>query len=179
MILNASYEPLTIVSSKRAILLVLSGKATGLEFSDKIYHSENYKIQIPYVIKLSYYVHRPLETSPANYSKSAILARDKNSCAYCGKRADTVDHVIPKKHGGTNSYENCVAACLRCNSKKADKFIKEIGFQLRYKPYTPSRYSSLLSRVNGTPVLYEVWSKYIFLYQPKLKEVFESRLEVV
>lgn len=179
MILNASYEPLTIVSSRRAILLILSGKAIALEVSNKVYNSANQSLEIPYVIKLSYYIHRPADVAPAKYSKSAVLARDRHSCAYCGKRADTIDHVVPKRHGGDNSYENCVAACLRCNSKKADKLLKEIGYELRFKPYAPSRYSNLLSRLNGSPELFAVWSKYVFLYQPHLEEIFKSRPDFV
>lgn len=179
MILNASYEPLTIVSIKRAIGLVLSGKAVIVEASSKIYQSKSFSIEVPYVIKLTYFVHRRTNIKPAKYSKATILARDGHKCAYCAKPATTVDHIIPKRHGGDNSYDNCVAACIRCNSKKADKLIKEVGYSLLIKPYTPSAYSTLLARAQSKPEVFEVWSKYIYLYQPQLEEVFNSRANLI
>jgi 5-methylcytosine-specific restriction endonuclease McrA len=176
MILNASYEPLSIVSVKRAIGLLLSGKAVALDESGLIFRHRNGELSIPYVIKLVYYVQRKPDSKPAKFSKATVLARDNNTCGYCGKRADTVDHIIPKKLGGDNSYENCVAACLRCNSKKADKHIKEVGYELLIKPYIPSRYSNILSRVQGNQEVYSAWSKYVFMYQPQLQEVFNVRI---
>lgn len=175
MILNASYEPLTIVSVKRAITLVLNNKAVIVEKSDKIFRSRNMSIEIPYVIKLTYYVHKSPNAKPAKYSKATVLARDGHRCAYCAKPANTVDHIIPKKHGGDNSYENCVAACSRCNSKKADKLLKEVGYSLLIKPYRPSPYSTILSKAQSNPEVYVAWSKYVFMYQPQLEEIFSSR----
>lgn len=175
MILNASYEPLTIVSVKRAITLVLNGKAIIVEKSDKHYHSNNFSIEVPYVIKLTYYVHKKPTAKPAKYSKATVLARDGHKCAYCGKHANTVDHIIPKRHGGDNSYENCVAACSRCNSKKADKLLKDVGYSLLVKPYSPSPYSTILSKAQGNPDIFTAWSKYVFMYQPSLEEVFTVR----
>lgn len=179
MILNASYEPLTIVSHKRAIALILNKKAVIVEDSPKVFHSEHLEMQIPYVIKLTYYVNRKLSVKPAKYSKATVLARDGHRCAYCARPATTVDHVIPRKHGGDNSYSNCVAACLRCNSKKADKLLKEVGYVLLIKPYNPSPYSALLSKAQSTPEVFGAWSKYIFLYQPQLEEIFNTRQEFV
>lgn len=178
MILNASYEPLSIVSAKRAIGLLLSGKAVALDESHLVFRHRSGEIKVPYVIKLVYFVQRKPESKPAKFSKATVLARDNYTCGYCGKKADTVDHIIPKKHGGSNSYENCVAACVRCNSKKADKHLKDAGYQLLVKPYTPSRYSNILSRVQHKPDIYLVWSKYVFMYQPQLEEVFKARFQV-
>ncbi len=179
MILNASYEPLTIVSVKRAITLVLNGKAVIVEKSNKTYRSANFNIEIPYVIKLTYYVHKKASAKPAKYSKATVLARDGHKCAYCAKPANTVDHIIPKKHGGDNSYENCVAACSRCNSKKADKLLKEVGYSLLIKPYSPSPYSTILSKAQSSPEVFTAWSKYVFMYQPHLEEIFNLRASFI
>ena len=175
MILNASYEPLSIVSAKRAIGLILSGKAVALDESNKSFRHRSGEINVPYVIKLIYFVQRKPDVKPAKFSKATVLARDNHTCGYCGKKADTVDHIIPKKLGGDNSYENCVAACMRCNSKKADKHLKDVGYELLIKPYTPSRYSNILSRVQHKPDIYSAWSKYVFMYQPQLEDVFATR----
>lgn len=174
MILNASYEPLTIVSAKRAVSLMLSGKAVSVTDSQQVFRSSNTEIPVPYVIKLTYYVHRKSSAKPAKYSKATVMVRDGHKCAYCGRHASTVDHIIPRKHGGASTYENCVAACIRCNSKKADKLLREAGFELLIKPYAPSPYSMVLSRVTGQPEVFEAWSKYIFMYQPDLEKAFTA-----
>lgn len=175
MILNASYEPLTIVSVKRAVTLVLNGKAVIVESSEKVFRSSRMEMNVPYVIRLTYYVHRKLSVKPAKYSKATVLARDGHKCAYCSRPANTVDHIVPRKHGGANTYENCVAACLRCNGKKADKLLREVGYSLLIKPYAPSPYSALLSKAQTNQAMFSVWSKYVFMYQPDLEEVFSSR----
>lgn len=175
MILNASYEPLTIVSAKRAVTLLLNGKAVSVEDGPHVFRSNDLEIQVPYVIKLTYFVQRKAFLKPAKYSKATVLVRDGHSCAYCGRHATTIDHIIPRKHGGLSTYENCVAACTRCNSKKADKLLKEVGYQLLLKPYAPSPYSTLLSRVKAQTEVFDAWSKYVFMYQPELAEVFAKR----
>jgi hypothetical protein len=50
-----------------------------------------------------------------------VLARDANTCAYCGDVATEVDHVYPKSKGGEDTLDNLVAACRRCNILKKDK----------------------------------------------------------
>lgn len=172
MVLNASYEPLTIVSSKRAITLILNGKAETVEPSSKEYRSANLSISVPYVIKLTYYVHRKVGVKPAKFSKATVLVRDGRKCGYCGKPASTIDHIIPRKLGGRDTYDNCVAACVRCNSKKADKLLKDVGFNLQTRPYTPTQYSMFLSRIRTQTEIFTAWSKYIFIYQPELESVF-------
>jgi 5-methylcytosine-specific restriction endonuclease McrA len=172
MVLNASYEPLTIVSAQRAVTLVLNGKAVIVESSDKVYRSAHHTISVPYVVKLTYYVHRNIGVKPAAFSKATVLVRDGRKCAYCAKPANTVDHILPRKLGGKDSYENCVAACGRCNTKKADMLLKDAGFTLRVKPYAPTQYSMFLSRVLTKKDTFEAWSKYVFMYQPELEEIF-------
>jgi 5-methylcytosine-specific restriction endonuclease McrA len=68
-----------------------------------------------------------------------VLRRDGRRCAYCGRRADTIDHVVPRSRGGTHTWDNCVAACRVCNSRKADRLIEELGWTLAGPPRAPSR----------------------------------------
>lgn len=70
-------------------------------------------------------------------TRAALMHRDRFRCAYCGAKADTVDHVVPRSRGGEHSWENCVAACGTCNHRKADKLLSELGWTLRLVPMPP------------------------------------------
>jgi 5-methylcytosine-specific restriction endonuclease McrA len=72
-------------------------------------------------------------------TRAGVLRRDGRRCAYCGRRADTIDHVVPRSRGGGHTWENCVAACRLCNSKKADRLLGELGWTLERPPRPPSR----------------------------------------
>lgn len=71
-------------------------------------------------------------------TRRGVLRRDKHTCAYCGKQASTIDHVFPKSRGGADSWENLVAACLRCNNIKDDRTPKEAGMRLLFEPRVPT-----------------------------------------
>lgn len=137
LLLNASYEPLNICSWKRAIALMIKGKAQEVEHLDSLIGENLYS---PAVIRLNYYVAVPEKELP--FSKLNILARDNNTCQYCGKQCNdlTLDHVFPKSRGGGYTWENIVAACKECNQKKADRTPKEAGMKLLRKPFRPQNY---------------------------------------
>ena len=127
LLLNASFEPLAIVTAKRAIVLMLSGKAECVEaaLGGAAFHSENLTIPAPSVMRLSRYVRVPYR-SAVPMTRAGVLRRDSRRCAYCGSRADTIDHVVPRSRGGGHSWSNCVAACRNCNSRKADRLLEEL-----------------------------------------------------
>lgn len=143
LLLNATFEPLAVVTAKRAILLLLSGKAECVETFDAVFRSENLTIAAPSVMRLSRYVRVPYHR-PVPLTRAGILRRDGRRCAYCGKRADTIDHVVPRSRGGRHTWDNCVAACRDCNSRKADRLIEELGWTLRVTPKAPTRTSGVL-----------------------------------
>lgn len=169
LVLNASYEPMSIVGAKRAVNLILSGKAAPLELSTVYFNAKDAQVQLPYVIKLNYFVKKQPLSKPAGFSKKGIMVRDNYKCAYCNKAADTIDHVIPKSLGGESSYENCVASCLKCNAKKSNKLIHEVGYTLTRPLKAPSLYNSLLLKVQNDESAYHAWSQYIFMFQPESK----------
>jgi 5-methylcytosine-specific restriction endonuclease McrA len=140
LLLNATFEPLAVVTAKRAVLLMLSGKAECVEaaLQGAAFHSENLTIPAPSVMRLSRYVRVPYRRA-VPMTRAGVLRRDRRNCAYCGRRADTIDHVVPRSRGGTHSWENCVAACRPCNSRKADRMVDELGWTLRVKPAAPRR----------------------------------------
>ncbi|MFC4949905.1 HNH endonuclease [Pseudonocardia sp. GCM10023141] len=139
LLLNATFEPLAVVTAKRAVVLMLTGKAECVEATlDGVFHSENLTVPAPSVMRLSRYVRVPYRRA-VPMTRAGVLRRDGRRCAYCGRKADTIDHVIPRSRGGQHSWENCVAACRSCNSRKADRMLEEIGWQLAQPPRPPSR----------------------------------------
>lgn len=136
LLLNATFEPLCAISVRRAILLLLKGKAEVLERDGGAYHSERLTIAVPSVIRMVYYVKVPYY-GRRSLSRKAVFARDAWMCQYCGAFAETVDHVVPRSRGGPHSWENVVAACRKCNGRKKDKLPSEVGLLLRKKPGSP------------------------------------------
>lgn len=143
LLLNATHEPLAVLAARRALVLVLAGKAECLLERDgpTVFHSPTVEVVIPAVLRLRRYVRIPY--APAvSVSRAGILRRDRRRCAYCGAAADTIDHVVPRSRGGGHSWENCVACCHRCNTRKADRLLGEIGWHLRSAPGVPRRVGS-------------------------------------
>jgi 5-methylcytosine-specific restriction endonuclease McrA len=138
LVLNAGYEPLAVVSFKRALVLVLNQKATVLAGAkDFKVRSASVEFDLPSVILLSRYVRIP-NSRKIPVSRRGVLRRDNYRCGYCLKSANTIDHVLPKSRGGSDSWENLVACCLRCNNLKGDRTPQEIGWELRTKPAMPT-----------------------------------------
>lgn len=136
LLLNACYTPIRVVSMKRAVSLILQEKADSVVESERIIRSENITLNLPEVIRLRYYVNVPYK-GKVPLTKRGILTRDRHRCVYCNEKATTVDHIIPSSRGGKNSWENLVAACKKCNSKKADKTLSQLGWKLDYVPFQP------------------------------------------
>lgn len=158
LVLNAGYEPLGVVSFRRAIMLVLNQKATILEQNDELkVRSASGEYELPSVILLARYVRVPGSRN-IPVSRRGVLRRDSNRCAYCSKSATTIDHVQPKSRGGTDSWENLVACCLRCNNKKGDKTLAEIGWTLSVTPRMPHGTSWI---VRGADHAEPEWHSYL------------------
>src|SRR5690606_2234969 len=137
LVLNAGYEPLAVVSFKRALVLVLAGKAVVVASDDdNPVHGIGSDWERPSVILLRRYVRVPSGRS-VPVSRRGVLRRDDQRCAYCGVHASTIDHVIPRSRGGADSWENLVACCLRCNNIKGDRTPREMGWTLRFAPRAP------------------------------------------
>src|SRR4051794_36194691 len=136
LVLNATYEPLCVVSARRALLLVLKEKAEVLHATDRAFHSERAALPVPSVIRLTYFVKVPFRARAA-LSRRAVFARDDHRCQYCGAAAENIDHVIPRSRGGPHTWENVVAACRPCNARKEDRLVHEAGMALRKRPPAP------------------------------------------
>lgn len=157
LLLNATFEPLAVVTAKRAVVLMLSGKAECVEAAlDVAFHSENLTLPAPSVMRLSRYVRVPYRRA-VPMTRAGVLRRDGRRCAYCGRKADTIDHVVPRSRGGQHSWENCVAACRACNSRKADKLLEELGWELEAPPKPPNRAGGVLVLVAEPLPAWEPW----------------------
>jgi len=135
-VLNASYEPLCVVATRRALVLVLDEKAELVHATDGFFHSERTDFPEPSVVRLCHFVKVPYQARIA-LNRRAVFARDGHRCQYCGAAAENIDHVIPRSRGGEHTWENVVAACRPCNSRKQDRMLHETSFSLRRKPTAP------------------------------------------
>ena len=137
LILNATDQPLAVVSAKRAVVLVLKDKAEVIASNGVIFRSERLHMAAPSVVRLRYFVRIPYRAHAA-LTRRAVFARDGWVCQYCGRPAENVDHVIPRSKGGTHTWDNVVAACRRCNSRKENRTHADVGLKLARLPFAPS-----------------------------------------
>lgn len=137
LVLNAGYEPLAVVSFKRALVLVMNEKATiiAADTGNPVVGSTG-SWERPSVIILRTYVRIP-SGRHVPVSRRGVLRRDNNRCGYCGGSANTIDHVMPRSRGGKDSWENLVACCLKCNNIKGDRTPEEMKWSLRMVPRPP------------------------------------------
>ncbi len=157
LVLNASFQPLNVVSIKRAVVLVLKRKAEILEQDGGSLHSEKLVMPIPAVIRLSYYVRVP-HRDGIPLTRRTVFVRDNHSCQYCGARAENIDHVIPRSRGGLHTWENVVAACRRCNSRKENRLPEEAGLRLLRKPVKPHQH---LRIIGAAAEVHPSWANYL------------------
>jgi 5-methylcytosine-specific restriction endonuclease McrA len=157
LVLNSSYQPLNVVNVKRAVILVLKDKAEVLEQREEALHSEKLSFAAPLVIRLVYLVKVPFRVR-ASISRRAVFARDHFACQYCGSKAESIDHVIPRSRGGLHVWENIVAACRSCNTRKENRSPREAGLTLRSKPAAPQEGLWLLVAVGE---IHPTWMPYL------------------
>lgn len=162
LVLNATYEPLSVVSVKRAIVLLLKEKAELIETARAMLRAENFSIPRPLVIRLVYYVKIPRRVS-LPVTRRGVLARDQYTCQYCGAtppRKDlTIDHIIPRSRGGKAIWENVTTACQKCNGRKGNRTPGEANMKLLSDPIRP-RYIAIAAL--GNAEARQAWGKYMW-----------------
>jgi len=143
--LNSSFEPLTLVPLRRALRLVIDGKAEIVEADgEAVVKSARQSFPRPMVIRLNRFIHVPRRFR-RQVTNTFLFARDAYTCQYCGRTATqlrireslTRDHVVPLSRGGTNAWTNVVTACSGCNTRKAHHLPDEIGMHLLHTPVEP------------------------------------------
>ncbi len=163
--LNASFEPLHIVTWQRALQLLFQGKVEVVEESDKEVRTVRFTIKVPAVLRLLTYVPLTRKKEIVRFSRLNIFLRDQCTCQYCGraftKNQLTLDHVIPIVQGGQKSWENIVTACKPCNQKKGGHTPAQAGLQLIRKPKQPAWLptASLQLGIIKTPERWKIYLK--------------------
>ncbi len=161
LILNATYEAINIVSARRAVHMVLRGKADVVQPSPYVIRTSRMNVPVPSVVKLRHYARVPRQTRAV--SRKGILLRDGNTCQYCNHtfpaKTLTMDHVFPKSRGGEPTWENLVACCFECNNRKGDRTPQEAGMQLARRPRQVTLHMKHRMMV---PQGDTSWDKYLF-----------------
>jgi 5-methylcytosine-specific restriction endonuclease McrA len=155
VVLNATYEPITVVTSKRALLLFLEGKAIIVEeHPELVVRSPRQTFPVPLMIALVRYIKgRRVFKTPALLTQKNLFVRDAYTCQYCARHKSqfkskeflTRDHVHPVAKGGKDVWDNVVTSCSTCNNKKADKLLEDTGMKL--------------SKMPTIPTIFELWTK--------------------
>ncbi len=148
LLLNASYEPLLVITHRRALSLIVRGRVDPACDETLEIHGASRVVHIPTVIRLRRYVNVPRRDR--RWTRRGVLERDNYTCAYCGARPGdryrgrvltrqdmTVDHILPVSRGGKNTWSNTVCACFACNHRKGDRTPNEANMRLSWEPKTP------------------------------------------
>jgi 5-methylcytosine-specific restriction endonuclease McrA len=160
LLLNQNYEPMTVVSAQKALILVYLEKVEIVEKRDRLVRSPRVSIPLPSIIRLIRFIHVPRKR--VELTRRNILKRDQFRCQYCGTSHGllTIDHVIPRTKGGTDSWDNLVCACVRCNTKKGGRTPEQINMKLLQKPKRPS-YLFFIQHFIG--ISEDSWKPYLYM----------------
>jgi 5-methylcytosine-specific restriction endonuclease McrA len=137
LVLNANYEPINICTTRRAVVLVLGGKADMVANGRGYIRTVTLRIPRPSVIRLQLQVRRP--RPHLRLTRREVFRRDNYTCQYCGRRDAglTVDHVLPRYQGGVHTWTNVVAACPSCNHRKGGRSPEQAHMHLLHVPKEP------------------------------------------
>ena len=159
LVLNADYQALSVCTVERAVGLVFLHKAEVVEArADRVLRSIRSSYPWPSVVRLTRYVRVPYRK--VLLTRRNVLRRDGHACVYCGASERlTIDHVFPKSRGGTDAWENLVAACTRCNNAKGNRTPEEAGMAMRKRPFRPSHVMYMRDLIGSGE---EAWKPYLF-----------------
>jgi 5-methylcytosine-specific restriction endonuclease McrA len=165
LVLNATYEPLRIVSWQKAITLLFQGKVEVIANYDREIRGVTVRVKLPSVLRLLRHVRMKRPFAEVPFSRPNVYARDDYHCQYCGGRFPsgelTFDHVIPVARGGHKGWDNIVTCCVTCNRKKGDRTPEHAGMKLIRKPRRPEALPSLTLSL-GVSRAPESWRDYLY-----------------
>ena len=165
LLLNATYEPLTVVDWRKAITLWCQGKVEVISVYPREIHSVSLTVKLPSVIRLLHYITIKRHFNLVPFPRANIYARDRHRCQYCGQAFPpdklTFDHVVPVRYGGRKEWENIVTSCVRCNRRKGGRTPVEAGMAIKRPPHRPSRSATVRIAV-GVREAPESWRDYLY-----------------
>lgn len=166
LVLNQNYEPLNVCNLRRALVLVIDGKAEVLEVHPSWVCSPQRVFPSPSVIRMVYLIRRPRPR--VKLTRREVFIRDNFTCQYCGRQGNdlTIDHIVPRSKGGAHTWENLVSACKACNHRKGGKSLAQARMALRTDPREPRAgvYYTIERRLDTEVV--ESWHKFLPGFQP-------------
>jgi len=164
LLLNSTFEPLKVVTWKKAIVLVTLEKVEVIEEYDRMIRGVRFSLRLPAVIRLNRFIKR--KTPIVKFSRQNLYVRDRGKCQYCGTPFEhkelTYDHVIPRSKGGQTDWTNVVTCCTACNLKKGGRTPEEAGMSLIRKPRAPI-WIPLLAMSLGIKETPDPWKDYLYL----------------
>jgi 5-methylcytosine-specific restriction endonuclease McrA len=164
LLLNSTFEPLKIVTWKKAIIMVMLEKVEVLEEYERMIRGVSFTLRLPAVIRLNHFI--KWKAPLVKFSRQNLYVRDKGKCQYCGisfePRELTYDHVIPRSKGGQTEWTNVVTCCTTCNLKKGGRTPEEAGMLLIRKPRAPI-WIPLLPMSLGIRETPDPWKDYLYL----------------
>ena len=141
LLLNATYEPMKIVSWQKALILWFQDKVEIIEYHNVFVRSVRATFQVPSVMRLKHYV-RPRSLGAVRFCRENVYIRDNFTCQYCGERFSnrhlTLDHVVPVSKKGPKNWTNVVTACRDCNQRKANRTPATANMPLLSEPMIPT-----------------------------------------
>ncbi len=158
LLLNASYEPMKVIPWQRAVTLVFLGKVDIVEAYENEIRSVTASLPMPSVVRLRRYARQDRRVK---FSRTNVYRRDNFACQYCGAQpgapALTLDHVVPRAHGGRTEWTNIVTACVECNARKADRTPDQAKMSLPRNPERPA----FMPAVAPSEAAHESWREYL------------------
>ncbi|KAL4420238.1 hypothetical protein ABPG77_011062 [Micractinium sp. CCAP 211/92] len=180
LLLDAAYRPVGVANWQRAICLHILNKADVLEYYEESVRAPSDLYPLPAVLRVPTHCSNPSRVSRVALNRHNIILRDQGRCQYCGSAKNlTIDHVVPQSKGGRNTWENLVACCSTCNSRKGDKSLEQLGWKLHSKPTEPSphRMEFLLAHLRAShDNLPPEWSSYILPFTRTKKQQQQQQL---
>jgi 5-methylcytosine-specific restriction endonuclease McrA len=165
LVLNQSYEPISIIGWQKAVVLYTLGKVEIVRDCNRTIRSKYLNMKAPSVVRLLKGFHRPRKR--IKFNRQNILARDRWRCQYCGKKYQikelTYDHVVPRAKGGTTCWENIVTCCTGCNAAKGGRTPQEAGMRLFRHPARPD-WIPILAANLAKKTVPEEWKDFCFMF---------------
>jgi 5-methylcytosine-specific restriction endonuclease McrA len=163
--LNASYEPLRVITWQKAVVLLVKGKVEVIASHGLAVRGVTVTLELPSVLRLLRRVRVARRFHQVPFSRANIYLRDQHRCQYCARRFSatelTFDHVVPASQGGRKEWENIVTCCIECNRKKGGKTPEQAGLKLVRRPRRPS-YLPSYAITQGMVDVPPVWRDFLF-----------------
>lgn len=162
LLLDTNYQVQSFIDLKKALKHIFKEKVEVISTWDEYLHFGSGKMKYPSILVLKKPIRRNYFN--ANFSRTALVKRDKSSCQYCGKKLSaanvTIDHVLPRAQGGITSFTNCVVACQTCNNGKADRTPEQAGMVLLKRPVHPV-FTSVRYAIDSNESWHKDWDDYL------------------